>query len=77
MDEPILMGCDEKWVDAAQIVDGHRDVGLANLVELVWGCPHPKLDSGVPAASHHNRGVALGVNKTGYILDRLGVLADR
>ena len=77
MDEPILVGCDEQRVHAAHVVDGHRDVGLADLVELVGGCPDPKLDSGVPAARYDNRGVTLGVNKTGYILDRLGVLADR
>jgi len=77
VDVAVLVRGDEQGPLVGHVVDGHRDVRLADLLELHRTLPDPKFDAGVPAAADYKCVVGLRVQDAEYVLNWLCVRGNR
>ena len=76
VDEAVLVSGDQERPRERHIVDGHGDIGLADLVQLLTSLlPSPKFDSRVPPARNHDRRATLRVDEAHNVFYWLRMLA--
>ena len=77
VDVAILVSGDEQGPLIGHVMDGHRNIRLADLLQLHQTLPDPELDAAVPAAADYKCVVCLRVHDAEHFFDWLRVRANR